>query len=144
MVPNPLDDFCLPKRVAIFLHCSYPCPQQHVKFHIIIIYWLEKNENEKRIIKDLIKKKNQLLPTILQRRMPNVRAASLDTPTVSLPSLVVSLYHVYNNSFSFFRENTCDNIILIQFKLLSILISHLYRKRHLCTSILCKHDFLNK
>lgn len=62
--------------------------------------------------------------------MPNVRAASLDTPTVSLPSLVVSLYQVYNNSFSFFRENTCDNIILIQFKLLSILISHLYRKRH--------------
>lgn len=76
--------------------------------------------------------------------MPNVRAASLDTPTVSLPSLVVSLYHMYNNSFSFFRENTCDNIILIQFKLLSILISHLNRKRHLCTSILCKHDFLNR
>lgn len=75
--------------------------------------------------------------------MPNVRAASLDTPTVSLPSLVVTLYHVYHNSFLFFRENTCYNIILISFKLLSILISHLYRKRHVCTSILCKHDFLN-
>lgn len=45
--------------------------------------------------------------------------------------------------FFVFRENTCYNIILISFKLLSILISHLYRKRHVCTSILCKHDFLN-
>lgn len=45
--------------------------------------------------------------------------------------------------FFVFRENTCYNIILISFKLLSILISHLYRKRHVCTSILCKHDFIN-
>lgn len=136
--------FLLAKKSSNFstLFLSLPSATCKIPYNHYILAW--KKWKWKKNNKGFDKKKNQLLPTILQRRMPNVRAASLDTPTVSLPSLVVSLYHVYNNSFSFFRENTCDNIILIQFKLLSILISHLYRKRHLCTSILCKHDFLNR